>query len=98
MEDIVTTSSGDSSQHSKSILVLGVRPSPKIGAVKAYADVQYHGATIKGLSIVQHAGGYFVGFPSNLGKNGKRFAIVEFPEPVRGQIAKLVLEAAKDLL
>ena len=75
-----------------------MRPSPKEGAVKAYADIQYHGVTIKGLSIVQHNGGHFVGFPSNVGRNGKRFPVVEVSEPERSQIAKLVLEAAKDLL
>ena len=66
--------------------------------VKGYADVQYHQVIIKGLSIVQHNGGFFVGFPSNVGKNGKRFPIVEFLEPERSQMAKLVLEAAKSLL
>jgi len=84
-----------SNQH---VLVLQVRPSPKPGAVKAYADLKYHGATIKGISVVEHAGGHFVGFHSNIGKNGKGFPIVELDEPERSQIAKLVLEAAKPLV
>jgi hypothetical protein len=81
----------------QSIFVLRVRPSPKPeGAVRAYADIQYHSATIKGLSIVQdNNGGYFVGFPSNVGKNGKRFPIVEFSEPERSLIERLVIDAAK---
>jgi DNA-binding cell septation regulator SpoVG len=82
----------------QSVFVLQVRPSPKPGAVKAYADIQYHSAIIKGLTIVQHNNGYFVGFPANVGKNGKRFPIVEFSEPLRSQVAKQVLDAAKDLL
>ena len=77
------------------IFVLQVRPSPKPGAVKAYADIQYHNAIIKGLSSVEHNGSHFVGFPSTLGKNGKRFTIIEFSEPERSHITKLVLEAAK---
>jgi DNA-binding cell septation regulator SpoVG len=85
-------------QPNQPIFVLQVRPSPKPGAVRAYADIQYHGATIKGLSIVRHNGGHFVGFPSTLGKNGKRFPIVEFSEPERSHVAKLVLDAAKELL
>ena len=81
------------------IFVLQVRISPKAGAVKAYADIQYHNAIIRGLSIVQHNGGHFVGFPSTVGKNGKRFPIVEFSEPERSEIAKAVLNAAaKELL
>jgi hypothetical protein len=80
----------------QSICVLKIRPSPKPGAVKAYADIQYYSATIKGLSVVQHNGDHFVGFPSDLGKNGKRFPKVEFSEPERSQIEKLVLDAAKD--
>jgi hypothetical protein len=77
--------------------VLKLRPSPKPGAVKAYADGQYYRMTIHGLSIVQHNGGYFVGFPSTLGKNGKRFLIVEFSEPERSRIEKIVLDAAKEI-
>jgi hypothetical protein len=80
------------------VFVLQVRPSPKAGAVKAYADLRYHAGIIKGFSIVLNKnGGYFVGFPSNF-SNGKRFPIVEFTEPERSQIAKLILEAAKELL
>ena len=80
----------------QTVSVLRVRPSPKAGgAVKAYADIQYYGATIRGLSIVQHNGFYFVGFPSDVGKNGKRFPKVEFSEPERSQIEKLVLDAGK---
>ena len=82
----------------QSISVLQVRPSTKLTAVKAWADIQYHNAIIKGLSIVAHNSSHFVGFPSTLGKNGKRFPIVEFSEPERSQIAKLVLDAAKELL
>ena len=78
------------------ISVLSVRPSPKPGAVKAYADIQYHAATIKGLSIVEYKESHFVGFPSDVGKNGKRFPKVEFSEPDRSQIEKLVLEAGKE--
>ncbi len=81
----------------QSISVLHVRPNPKPGgAVKAYADIQYHGATIRGLSVVQHNGGHFVGFPSDVSKTGKRFPKVEFSEPERSQIEKLVLDAAKE--
>ena len=82
------------------VFVLQVRPSPKPGDVKAYADVQYYGATIHGFSIVQKQTDIrpWVGFPSTLGKNGKRFPIVEFSEPERSQIAKLILDAAKELL
>ena len=81
----------------QSVFVLRVRPSPKPGgAVKAYADIQYHSATIKGLSIVEHNGSHFVGFPSDISKSGKRFTKVEFSEPERSQIEKLVLDAAKD--
>jgi hypothetical protein len=78
------------------IFVLNVRPSPKSGAVKAYADIQYHAATIRGLSIVEYKETHFVGFPSDVGKNGKRFPKVEFSEPDRSQIEKLVLEAGKE--
>jgi len=89
-----TTSLNPSNQF---VFVLRVRQSPTTGSsVKAYADIQYHAATIKGLSIVLHNGGHFVGFPSNVGKNGKRFPIVEFSEPERSQIEKLVLDAAKE--
>ena len=93
MNDSFSEASPDST-----MFVVKVRRSPKEGAVKAYADVQYHAVPIKGLSIVQHNGGYFVGFPSNVGKNGKRFAIVEISEPERSQMAKLVLESANHLL
>jgi len=82
----------------QSVFVLQVRPSPKAGAVRAYADIQYHNAIVKDLSIVAHDGGHFVGFPNTVGKNGKRFPIVEFSEPDRSQIAKAVLDAGKDLL
>src|SRR5262245_16383969 len=45
----------------QSVSVLQVRPCPKPGgAVRAYADIRYHNATIKGLSIVQHNGSHFV--------------------------------------
>src|SRR5262249_17617985 len=81
----------------QSISLLQVRPSPKPGSsVKAYADIQYNGATIHGLSIVLHNGSYFVGFPSMLGRNGKRFPVVEFSEPERSRIQTLVLDAAKE--
>jgi len=86
------------SRFDQSIFVLQVRPSPKPGAVKAYIDIQYHSATIHGLSVVQHNGGHFVGFPSTLGKNGKRFPLIDFSEPERSRIAKLVLDAASELL
>jgi len=79
------------------IFVLHLRPSPKPGAVKGYADVQYHAVTIKGVSIVQHNGGHFTGLPNNVGKNGKRFPIVEVSEPERSQIEKLVLAKAREL-
>ena len=80
------------------VVVTQVRAASTPGAVKGYADIRYYGASIHGLSIVEHKGGYFVGFPSVLGKkNGKRFPIVEFAEPERSEIAKLVLAAAKDL-
>jgi hypothetical protein len=80
------------------ISVLHIRPSPKPGSVRGYADIQYYGATIHGLSVVQHKGRYFVGFPSTLGKqNGKRFPIIEFSEPERSRIEKIVLDAAKEL-
>jgi DNA-binding cell septation regulator SpoVG len=90
MTNIVPLHSSD-----QSLSVLHVRPSPKPGAVKAYADIQYHAATIKGLSIVEYKNAHFVGFPSEVGKNGKRFPKVEFSEPARTQIEKLVLEAAR---
>jgi DNA-binding cell septation regulator SpoVG len=77
--------------------VLQIRPSPKDGHVKAYADIQYHNVTIRGVSVVQHNGGHFVGFPNNVGKNGKRFPIVEFSQPERSQIEKLVLDTAAEL-
>jgi DNA-binding cell septation regulator SpoVG len=81
----------------QSVSVLRVRPSPKAGGpVKAYVDIQYHNASIKGLSVVQHNGSYFVGFPSDVSKTGKRFPKVEFSDPERGQIEKLVLAAAKE--
>jgi hypothetical protein len=67
-----------------------------VSAVKAYADIQYHSATISGLSIVQHSGTHFVGFPSTLGKNGKRFPIVEYSEPERSYIERVILDAAKN--
>jgi DNA-binding cell septation regulator SpoVG len=86
----------DSSQ--PAIFVVKVRPSPKDGAVKAYVDLQYHGVLIKGFSVVQHNGGFFVGFPSNVGRNGKRFPIVEAPAAEHSQIAKIVLEGARELL
>jgi hypothetical protein len=80
------------------IFVLQVRPSPKAGATRAYADIRYHGVTIKGFSIVSNkTGGHFVGFPCHF-SNGKRFPIVEFAEPERSQIAKSILEAAQELL
>jgi DNA-binding cell septation regulator SpoVG len=77
----------------QSFFVLQVRPSPKPGAVKAYADIQYHNLIIKGLSVVEHNGGHFVGLPSTAGKNGKRFPIVEFSDPDRSEIFKAVIEA-----
>jgi hypothetical protein len=80
------------------ISVLNIRPSPKPGAVRGYADIQYHGVTIKGISIVRHKGVDFIGLPSNVGKNGKRFPIVEFSEPERSQIEKLLLNTAKEAL
>ena len=78
------------------VSVLHVRPSPKPGAVKAYADIQYHGATIKGLSVVQYKDTHFVGFPSEVSKSGKRFPKVEFSEPDRSLIERLVLDAARE--
>ena len=79
------------------ISVLNVRPAPKPGLTRAYADVQYYGATIFGLSIVKNknGNGHFVGFPVRFGSN-KSFPIVEFSEPDRSRIAKLVLEATKE--
>src|SRR5262249_9624106 len=53
-----------------------------------------HSATIKGLSIVEHNGRHFVGFPSDVSKTGKRFPKIEFPDPQRSQIEQLVLNAA----
>jgi hypothetical protein len=45
---------------------------------------------------VQYKDTYFVGFPSEVGKNGKRFPKVEFSEPERSQIERLVLDAARE--
>lgn len=64
----------------QSVFILNVRPSPKVGPVKAYAD-KYQTAIIKGLSVVLPHGGYFVGISSIVRKKGKTFAIVEFFEP-----------------
>jgi DNA-binding cell septation regulator SpoVG len=91
MSNVTPPPSGD-----QFISVRQIRQSPKPGAVKGYADIQYHGVTIKGVSIVQHNGGYFIGLPSNVGKNGKRFPIVEVSEPERSQIEKLLLNTAKE--
>ena len=60
------------------ISVLIVRPTPKPGLTRAYADLQYHGATFFGLSVVKNKNGpgYFVGFPVRFGSK-KFFPIVE---------------------
>jgi hypothetical protein len=86
-------------QSGQPISVLNVRPSPKPGATRAYADLQYYGAMIYGLSVVRHknGSGHFVGFPVRFGSK-KSFPIVEFAEPDRGRIARLVLDAAKPYL
>jgi hypothetical protein len=79
--------------------VVRVRSAPKPGLIKAYVDGKYYDETIYGIAVIENKnGGYFVGFPSNLGSGGKRFPIVEFSEPIRSEVAKIVLEAARDLL
>jgi hypothetical protein len=79
------------------ISVLQVRPSPKPGAAtKAYADILYHNALIKGWSVVEKkVGGHFVSPPAN--NTGKRFfPIVELSDPDRTYVENLILAAARE--
>jgi DNA-binding cell septation regulator SpoVG len=81
------------------VFVLRVRAASKPGAIKAYVDIQYAHATVHGIAVIENkTGGHFVGLPSNLGTGGKRFPIVEFSEPTRSAIAKIVLDAADEFL
>jgi hypothetical protein len=55
----------------------GACPSELLRAAdKAYADIKYHNAIIKGLSIVAHNGGYFVGFPAPLAETKNDFRLL----------------------
>jgi len=83
------------------ILVLNVRPSPKRGGqTVAFADVRIGPVMIHGFSIVKNrnGNGYFVGLPVRFGTNGKAFSLVDVEEPVRGQIMKRVMDAARPIL
>ena len=83
------------------IEVTNVRPSPKPGqATIAYADVKIGALTIRGFSIVRNksGNGHFVGLPVRFGSTGKAFPLIEMEDSLRGNVAKLVLAAAKDLL
>jgi len=81
--------------------VSNVRPSPKAGGqTVAFADVRLGPVTIHGFSVVKNrnGNGYFVGLPVRFGSNGKAFSLVEVDEPVRGQIMKMVMDAARSIL
>jgi hypothetical protein len=81
--------------------VLNVRPSPKPGGqTVAFADVRLGPVTIHGFSVVKNRNGhgYFVGLPVRFGSNGKAFSLVELDEPVRSQIMKLIMDAARPIL
>ena len=83
-----------------SILIVNIRPSPKLGAVVAYVDVKVGPTTLYGLSVVRNKnGGYFVGLPVRFGTNGnKTFPLVEIDEPFRGEVIKAVLRAAEEFM
>ncbi len=76
-----------------------IRPTPKAGKVKAYADVTLRipdgDIRIYGCAIVQSDGKPpFVGFPSRPGNiPGKYFPVIELDGDVSGSVARAVLEA-----
>ena len=80
-------------------LRIEIRPTAKLGPVKAYADVRMElpdgEITIFGFSIIQKDGKpCFVGFPSKPGTiQGKYFPSFEAEGRIREIICKAVLEA-----
>lgn len=83
-------------------LKVGIRPSARPGAVKAFADVEWllAGGTLRllGFSIVQADGKPpFVGFPSKPGNNpGKFFPMVEAEGSLRKTLCEAVLSAFEE--
>lgn len=84
-------------------LKVTIRPTPKPGSVKAYADVRIAvpggELEIRGFSVIQADGKpLFVGFPSRQGKFGKYFPTVEAEGEIREAICKAILKAYSDEL
>ena len=80
-------------------LKVEIRPAPRPGPVKAYADVliPVHAGEllIHGFSVIQKDGKpIFVGFPSKQGSiQGKYFPIIEAEGEIKEAICKAILEA-----
>jgi hypothetical protein len=78
------------------ISILKIKRCPKAdSAAKAFATIQYHDETIHDCVILQQRDGqYVVLFPASKSNNGYRNPIVEFSEPTRSLVEKLILDAA----
>ncbi len=84
---------------SNNAISVQIRPTPKPGKVKAYADVTLRSPDgeirIYGCAVVQSDGKPpFVGFPSRPGNiPGKYFPVIELEGAISGSVARAVLDA-----
>jgi DNA-binding cell septation regulator SpoVG len=80
-------------------ITVEIRPSPRSGPVKAYADVLFQTTegTLRerGYAVIQKDGGSpFVGFPSRRGNTpGKFFPVVEAEGDIRTELINAILAA-----
>lgn len=63
------------------------------GNAKAFLDIETdEGLIIKGFKLINGPTGYFVGAPSEKGKDGKWYETVQIPKELKEQINRIAIE------
>ncbi len=74
--------------------VMDIRKSIGNGNIKANATVRFGGClTVKGVKVVTGKNGLFVSLPSNPGKDGRWFNLVEVADDLKNELERKVLSS-----
>ena len=77
------------------IRVVAVQPLAGAGNLKAFADVQIDGLTVKGFRVIQQSGQRaWVSVPQQQAKDGRYFNIVEFADKAELDLVRQAVLAA----
>ncbi len=74
--------------------VVDIRKSMGSGNIKAFANVRFGGClTVRGVKVVKGKNGVFVSLPSNPGKDGRWFNVVEVDDDMKHELESKVLDS-----